>query len=52
MLKNPIQGKRVITNKIENVKSQLRDRISYLVRRIKAYAKSEEGLNHRLTIYN
>ena len=40
-----------MTNKVENVNSQLRDKISYLVRRTKAYAKSEEWLNYRLAIF-
>ena len=46
-----IQGKGAMTNKVENVNSQLRDKISYLVRRTKAYAKSEEWLNYRLAIF-
>lgn len=36
------------TNIIENLNSQLRDKISYLVRRTKAHAKSFEWLNSRL----
>ena len=40
-----------MTNKVENVNSQLRDKISYLVRRTKAHAKSEEWLNYRLAIF-
>jgi len=39
-----------MTNKIENVNSQLRDKISYLVRRTKAHPKSEEMLNYQLAI--
>jgi len=37
-----------ITNIIENLNSQLRDKISYLVRRSKAHAKSSEWLDNRL----
>ena len=37
-----------ITNIIENLNSQLRDKISYLVRRTKAHAKSYEWLDNRL----
>jgi len=33
-----------MTNKVENLNFQLRDKISYLVRRTKAHAKSEEWL--------
>ena len=40
-----------MTNKVENVNSQLRDKISYLVRRTKAHAKSEKWLNYRLAIF-
>jgi len=46
-----IQGKGAMTNKVENLNSQLRDKISYLVRRTKAHAKSEEWLNYRLAIF-
>ncbi|WP_456485460.1 hypothetical protein [Hydrogenimonas sp.] len=40
-----------MTNKIENLNSQLRDKISYLVRRSKAHAKSVEWLDYRLAIF-
>jgi len=36
------------TNIIENLHSQMRDKISYLVRRSKAHAKSSEWLDNRL----
>ena len=36
------------TNIIENLNSQIRDKISYLVRRTKAHAKSYDWLNDRL----
>jgi IS1 family transposase len=42
------QGKNGMTNKIENLNSQMRDKISYLVRRSKAHAKSALWLNYRL----
>jgi len=40
-----------MTNKIENLNSQLRDKISYLVRKTKAHAKSAEWLDYRLAIF-
>ena len=40
-----------MTNIIENLNSQLRDKISYLVRRSKAHAKSFEWLDHRLAMF-
>jgi len=43
-----IQAKGAMTNIIENLNSQLRDKIAYLVRRTKAHAKSVEWLNYRL----
>jgi len=46
-----IQEKSVITNIIENLNSQLRDKVSYLVRRTKAHAKSALWLNYRLAIF-
>ncbi len=46
-----IQAKGAMTNKIENLNSQLRDKISYLVRRSKAHAKSVEWLDYRLAIF-
>ncbi len=36
------------TNVIENFNSQIRDKISYLVRRTKAHARSYEWLDNRL----
>jgi len=36
------------TNVIENLNSQIRDKISYLVRRTKAHARSYEWLDNRL----
>jgi IS1 family transposase len=38
-----------MTNIIENLNFQLRDKISYLVRRSKAHAKSFQWLDERLT---
>jgi len=46
-----IQEKSGITNVIENLNSQLRDKVSYLVRRTKAHAKSALWLNYRLAIF-
>jgi len=46
-----IQEKSGITNIIENLNSQLRDKISYLVRRIRAHAKSSFWLDYRLAIF-
>lgn len=43
-----IQEKGVITNIIENINSQLIDKVYYLVRRFKPHAKSELWLNYRL----
>ena len=37
-----------ITNIIENLNSQLRDKISYLIRRRKAHTKSYEWLDNHL----
>ena len=39
------------TNIIENLNSQMRDKISYLVRKSKAHAKSFDWLNKRLTVF-
>ena len=49
--KKSIRGKGAMTNKIENLHSQLRDKISYLVRKTKAHSKSEKWLNYRLAIF-
>ena len=46
-----IQKKSKITNIIENLNSQLRDKISYLVRKTKAHSKSSLWLNYRLAIF-
>ena len=46
-----IQKKGAMTNRIENLNSQLRDKIAYLVRRTKAHAKSVEWLNYRLALF-
>jgi len=46
-----IQGKGAMTNRIENLHSQLRDKISYLVRKTKAHAKSADWLDYRLAIF-
>ena len=40
-----------VTNIIENLNSQLRDKISYLVRRSKAHAKSFDWLDGRLAMF-
>ena len=40
-----------MTNIIENLNSQLRDKISYLVRRTKAHAKSFHWLDNRLALF-
>ena len=39
------------TNIVENVNSQIRDKISYLVRKSKAYSKSIEWLDNRLAMF-
>ena len=46
-----IMKKSKITNVIENLNSQIRDKISYLVRRSKAHAKSFDWLDKRLAIF-
>ena len=46
-----IQEKSKYTNLVENLNSQMRDRISYLVRKTKAHAKSFEWLNRRLAMF-
>lgn len=38
-------------NIIENLNSQLIDKISYLVRQTKAYSKSEHWLDYRLVLF-
>ena len=42
------QKKSKFTNIVENLNSQMRDKISYLVRKTKARAKSFEWLDNRL----
>ena len=44
------QKKSKFTNIVENLNSQMRDKISYLVRKTKTYAKSFKWLNLRLAI--
>lgn len=46
-----IQEKSAMTNIIENLNSQLRDKISYLVRKTKAHSRSEQWLDYRLAIF-
>ena len=43
-----IQAKGAMTNIIENLNSQLRDKTAYLVRRTKAHTKSPQWLDYRL----
>ena len=43
-----IQAKGAMTNIIENLNSQLRDKIAYLVRRTKAHSKSADWLDYKL----
>ena len=43
-----IQAKGAMTNIIENLNSQLRDKVAYLVRRTKAHSKSPKWLDYRL----
>ncbi len=45
------QEKSKTTNIIKNLNSQLRDKISYIVRRTKAYSKSELWLDYRLALF-
>ena len=46
-----IRKKSKITNVIENLNSQIRDKISYLVRKSKAHSKSFEWLKNRLAVF-
>ncbi len=48
--KKATQQKSKFTNIVENLNSQMRDKISYLVRRTKAHAKSFKWLNQRLAM--
>jgi len=45
------QEKSKYTNLVENLNSQMRDKISYLVRKTKAHAKSFTWLNRRLAMF-
>ena len=45
------QKKSKYTNLVENLNSQMRDKISYLVRKTKAHAKSFEWLDNRLAMF-
>ena len=45
------QKKSKHTNLVENLNSQMRDKISYLVRKTKAHAKSFKWLNQRLAMF-
>jgi len=45
------QEKSKYTNLVENLNSQMRDKISYLVRKTKAHAKSFEWLDYRLALF-
>ena len=45
------QKKSKFTNLVENLNSQMRDKISYLVRKTKAHAKSFEWLNNKLAMF-
>ncbi|CAA6810314.1 MAG: Unknown protein [uncultured Sulfurovum sp.] len=49
--KVPTMQKSKFTNIVENVNSQIRDKVSYLVRKSKAHAKSIEWLDHRLAMF-
>ena len=46
-----VMEKSKITNIIENLNSQMRDKISYLVRKSKAHAKSFDWLDKRLAVF-
>ena len=45
------QKKSKYTNLVENLNSQMRDKVSYLVRKTKAHAKSFKWLNQRLDMF-
>ncbi|WP_459884860.1 IS1 family transposase [Caminibacter profundus] len=49
--KQATQEKSKYTNLIENLNSQMRDKISYLVRKTKSHAKSFEWLNRKLAMF-
>jgi len=51
MEKKQVKKKSKYTNLVENLNSQMRDKISYLVRRTKAHAKSFEWLDNRLAMF-
>ena len=40
-----------LSNVVENLNSQMRDKISYLVRKTKAHSKSFEWLDYRLAMF-
>ena len=45
------QKKSKFTKIVENLNSQMRDKISYLVRKTKAHSKSFEWLDNRLAMF-
>ena len=45
------QTKLKFTNIVENLNSQMKDKISYLIRKTKAHSKFFDWLNKRLTIF-
>jgi IS1 family transposase len=49
--KKASQQKSKFTNIVENLNSQMRDKISYLVRRTKDHSKSFDWLNFRLAMF-
>ena len=49
--KKASQEKSKYTNLVENLNSQMRDKISYLVRKTKAHAKSFKWFNQRLAMF-
>ena len=49
--KKASQKKSKFTNLVENLNSQMRDKISYLVRKTKAHTKSFEWLDNRLAMF-
>jgi IS1 family transposase len=49
--KKATQQKSKFTNIVENLNSQMRDKISYLVRRTKAHSKFFDWLNQRLAMF-
>jgi IS1 family transposase len=49
--KKASQKKSKFTNIVENLNSQMRDKVSYLVRKTKAHAKSFKWLDNRLAMF-